>query len=89
MTEEAESQVLPDIFADLSRKYSDYGGLKDICLEKILYEDINKDGTKDIILTMKCLITEEIEEVYEVTYYQEKKETNGLKIFNNVFVNKV
>ncbi len=88
-TEEAESQAVPNIFADLSKKYSDYGGLKDICLEKIRYEDINKDGTKDIIMTLKCSITEEIEEIYEVTYYQEKKEINNLKIFDKVIANEV
>ena len=53
-TEEIEKQKMPDVYAKLQKEYLESGGLKDVKLLELDYEDQDGDGIKDIRMLVEC-----------------------------------
>ncbi len=81
--EELEMQAIPDFYHKLSEEYAESGGLKDVKLLELDYEDQDGDGTKDIRMLMECQMKPdgEIKKKYEVIFYQEASPENPMKRF--------
>lgn len=88
-TEDVELQVVPDIYEEISEKYSNEnsGYLANLELDEILYKDVNDDGMEDIQMIVNCIIKkneyEKIEEKYEIVYFQGEN-NNKMKLFDEV-----
>ena len=82
-TEEIEKQKMPDVYAKLQKEYLESGGLKDVKLLELDYEDQDGDGTKDIRMLVEYQMKPDgkIKKKYEVIFYQEASPENPMKRF--------
>lgn len=86
-TEEAEKQIVPDIYEDIC---DEYGFSTEIKLEDLIYEDQNGDGEKDIAITI--VVTngkkdkDKKQSKYRIVYYSGRYQENNMKIFTKVSV---
>ena len=73
---------LDNILCEL-KEYAECGGLKDVKLLELDYEDQDGDGTKDIRMLVECQMKPdgEIKKKYEVIFYQEASPENPMKRF--------
>lgn len=88
-TEEAEKQIVPDIYEDIC---DEYGFSTEIELENLIYEDQNGDGKKDIAITVIATNGEKGKDKkqseYKIVYYGGSCQQNDMKIFTKVSVKK-
>ena len=82
-TEEIEKQKMPEVYVKLQKEYLESGGLKDVNLLELDYEDQDGDGTKDIRMLVECQMKPDgkIKKKYEVIFYQEVSPENPMKRF--------
>lgn len=89
-TEEAEKQIVPDIYEDIC---DEYGFSTEIELEDLIYEDQNGDGEKDITITIVVTNGEQGKDKkqsrYKIVYYSGMYQENNMKIFTKVSVTEV
>lgn len=89
-TEEAEKQIVPDIYEDIC---DEYGFSTEIELEDLIYEDQNGDGEKDITITIVVTNGEQGKDKkqsrYKIVYYSGRYQENNMKIFTKVSVTEV
>lgn len=89
-TEEAEKQIVPDIYEDIC---DEYGFSTEIELEDLIYEDQNGDGEKDIAITIVVTNGEQGKDKkqsrYKIVYYSGRYQENNMKIFTKVSVTEV
>ncbi len=83
LLEELEMQAIPDFYHKLSEEYAESGGLKDVKLLELDYEDQDGDGIKDIRMLVECQMKPdgEIKKKYEVIFYQEASPENPMERF--------
>ena len=65
------------------KEYLESGGLKDVNLLELDYEDQDGDGTKDIRMLVECQMKPDgkIKKKYEGLFYQEVSPENPMKRF--------
>lgn len=89
-TEEAEKQIVPDIYEDIC---DEYGFSTEIELENLIYEDQNGDGKKDIAITVVATNGEKgkgkKQSEYKIVYYGGSCQQNDMKIFTKVSVTEI
>ncbi len=89
-TEEAEKQIVPDIYEDIC---DEYGFSTEIELENLIYEDQNGDGKKDIAITVVATNGEKGKDKkqseYKIVYYGGSCQQNDMKIFTKVSVTEI
>lgn len=89
-TEEAEKQIVPDIYEDIC---NEYGFSTEIELENLIYEDQNGDGKKDIAITVVATNGEKGKDKkqseYKIVYYGGSCQQNDMKIFTKVSVTEI
>lgn len=87
-TEEAEKQIVPDIYEDIC---DEYGFSTEIELENLIYEDQNGDGKKDIAITVVATNGEKDKKQseYKIVYYGGSCQQNDMKIFTKVSVTEI